>query len=92
MSRASIEESKRKAAKAKNNNGNPIRLKSKILAIAADPCGQDAVYVAESAGTVRKVVLEVGAQLDSDVTRHGTEPEISRLVKVLPCSEDRLLR
>ncbi|KAK2791870.1 hypothetical protein FQN52_004311 [Onygenales sp. PD_12] len=56
----SIEESRRKAEKASNTNGNPIRLQSKLLAIAADPFTSASVYVAESAGLLRKVVLEVG--------------------------------
>ncbi|KAL1969331.1 hypothetical protein VTN77DRAFT_9523 [Rasamsonia byssochlamydoides] len=57
---ASLEESNRKAAKSRNTNGNPIKLPSKILAIVADPLNDGSVYVAESAGTVRKVVLETG--------------------------------
>ncbi|KAL2041715.1 hypothetical protein N7G274_005499 [Stereocaulon virgatum] len=55
----SLAETSRKAFKAKNNHGNPIRLSSKILAVLADPSTDGAVYIAESAGTVRRVVLEV---------------------------------
>jgi hypothetical protein len=58
--RTSLQESNRKAAKSQNTNGAPIKLLSKILAIAADPSSTGSVYVAESAGTLRRVVLEVG--------------------------------
>ncbi|CRG83048.1 putative protein YyaL [Talaromyces islandicus] len=61
--RASIEESNRRAAKSKNEDGKPIRLQSKILAISEDPFNPGAVYVAESAGSVRKVALETGETL-----------------------------
>ncbi|EEH08279.1 WD domain-containing protein [Histoplasma capsulatum G186AR] len=56
----SLEESRRKAEKARNSNGHPIKLQSKLLAIAADPTSDSSVYVAESAGLLRKVVLETG--------------------------------
>src|ERR1700712_2386650 len=49
----------RKAAKAKNKLGRPIKLSSKLLAVTADPFDERAVYVAEAAGEVRRVVLEV---------------------------------
>lgn len=62
VGRASLEESNRKAAKSRNTNGNPIKLQSKILAVAADPVNSGSIYVAESAGTVRRVILEVGAR------------------------------
>ncbi|KAI9699372.1 MAG: hypothetical protein M1836_002983 [Candelina mexicana] len=55
----SIEETQRKAKKSTNNAGNPIKLSSKILAVAEDPTSPSRVYVAESAGTVRRVVLEL---------------------------------
>jgi hypothetical protein len=55
----SIASSERKAAKAKNKHGNPIKLPSKILAVANDPFNEGAVYVAEAAGTVKRIVLEV---------------------------------
>lgn len=58
----SLEESNRKAEKSSNTNGAPIKLLSKILAVAADPLSKESVYVAESAGTVRRVVLEVGEE------------------------------
>ena len=56
----SIAETSRKAAKSKNEHGAPIRLKSKILAIIADPTHEGAVYLAESVGQVRRIVLDVG--------------------------------
>ncbi|PYH99047.1 WD40 repeat-like protein [Aspergillus ellipticus CBS 707.79] len=57
---AALDEQKRKTAKSQNTNGAPIRLQSKILAIAADPLSAGSVYVAQSGGTVRKVILETG--------------------------------
>jgi hypothetical protein len=51
--------SERKAAKAKNKYGNPITLPSKVLAVLPDPKAADAVYVAEAAGVVKRVVLDV---------------------------------
>ncbi len=56
----SIEEINRKAIKSKNTHGAPVRLQSKILAVIGDPTDDGRIYVAESAGTVRRVVLEVG--------------------------------
>ena len=49
----------RKAAKAKNKHGIPINLTSKILAACPDPTSNEAVYVAEAAGEVKRVVVEV---------------------------------
>ncbi|PYI08688.1 WD repeat protein [Aspergillus sclerotiicarbonarius CBS 121057] len=57
---AALDEQKRKDEKSQNTNGNPIRLQSKILAVAADPLSAGSVYVAQSGGTVRKVILETG--------------------------------
>ncbi|KAI9372699.1 WD40-repeat-containing domain protein [Aspergillus egyptiacus] len=57
---SSLEEQKRKDIKSKNTNGSPIRLQSKILAVRADPLNAGAVYVAQSGGTVRKIILETG--------------------------------
>ncbi|PQE33758.1 hypothetical protein CJF32_00009997 [Rutstroemia sp. NJR-2017a WRK4] len=48
----------RRAAKSGNKNGNPIVLQSKILNLVLDPFSSECVYVAESAGCVRKVNLE----------------------------------
>lgn len=50
----------RKAAKSGNTNGNPIVLQSKILNAIADPFSAECVYIAESAGCVRRVNIEVG--------------------------------
>jgi len=60
----SLTEISRRAAKSRNDFGHPIRLPSKILAVIADPTtssSSPAVYVAESAGTARRVLLDVGA-------------------------------
>ncbi len=56
----SQEDIQRRAIKSKNTSGDPIRLASKLLAVIADPAESGQIYVAESAGTVRRVVLEVG--------------------------------
>ena len=53
---ASIE---RKSAKASNTHGNPIKLQSKLLAAQTDPAKDMTVYVAEAAGDVRRVQMEV---------------------------------
>ncbi|KAF2491572.1 WD40 repeat-like protein [Lophium mytilinum] len=55
---ASIDEGTRKASKSKNKKGNPIKLTSKLLAIIPDLDNEGAVYVAEAAGVVRRIVLE----------------------------------
>ncbi|KAG4035680.1 hypothetical protein MFRU_001g04490 [Monilinia fructicola] len=48
----------RRAAKSGNKNGNPIVLQSKILSLIPDPFSSQCVYIAESAGCVRKVNVE----------------------------------
>ncbi|KAI1139487.1 WD40 repeat-like protein [Hypoxylon sp. FL0543] len=50
----------RRAAKAGNKNGNPIALKSKLLAAIPDPTSPSSVLVAESAGSVRRVNVDTG--------------------------------
>ncbi|KAI5289454.1 hypothetical protein KEM55_008812, partial [Ascosphaera atra] len=40
---STLEETKRKEEKAKNDQGNPLRLKSKILAITPDPSDRNCV-------------------------------------------------
>lgn len=49
----------RKAAKAKNTRGDPIKLPSKILAVQTDPNNAGAIYVTEAAGEVKRVILDV---------------------------------
>ncbi|RBR03697.1 uncharacterized protein FIESC28_11720 [Fusarium coffeatum] len=50
----------RKAAKAGNKNGEPIAMKSKILAVVPDPASPlTSVFIAESAGAVRRINLEI---------------------------------
>jgi hypothetical protein len=62
---AEQEKRQRRAAKAGNKYGNPIQLKSKILAAVPDPRSpSSALLVAESAGAVRLVNLDV-CELDS---------------------------
>ncbi|KAK2832022.1 hypothetical protein FQN49_006931 [Arthroderma sp. PD_2] len=60
QSTAQLENAERKRLKSKNSNGEPIKLQSKVLAIAADPTRGDAVFLAESSGTARRLVLETG--------------------------------
>ncbi|TVY88734.1 putative WD repeat-containing protein [Lachnellula willkommii] len=48
----------RRAAKSGNKNGDPIILQSKILNVIADPFSPASIYIAESAGCVRKLNLE----------------------------------
>ncbi|KAI1408172.1 WD40 repeat-like protein [Hypoxylon sp. FL1857] len=50
----------RRAAKAGNKNGNPIALKSKLLAAIPDPTSPSSVLIAESAGSVRRVNVDTG--------------------------------
>lgn len=57
---ASAAQRERKAAKAGNKNGNPLVMKSKILAAIPDPAHPySSIFIAESAGFVRRVNLEV---------------------------------
>ncbi|KAI5289271.1 hypothetical protein KEM54_004139 [Ascosphaera aggregata] len=58
---SALEESTRKEAKAENNHGDPIRLKSKLLALHLDPRSKKYVYVAASTAIVQRVNLETGA-------------------------------
>ncbi|XWW97794.1 hypothetical protein V2A60_005781 [Cordyceps javanica] len=49
----------RKAAKSGNKNGNPISMKSKILAAIPDPADPaGSIFIAESAGFCRRINLE----------------------------------
>jgi hypothetical protein len=50
----------RRAEKSGNKNGNPIVLQSKVLSVIPDPFSPACIYIAESAGCVRKVNVEVG--------------------------------
>ncbi|KAJ5127159.1 hypothetical protein N7448_007938 [Penicillium atrosanguineum] len=57
---ASLDLQERKDAKSQNTDGSPIRLQSKILAVRADPVNHGSIYVAQSNGLVRRVVLATG--------------------------------
>jgi hypothetical protein len=59
-SSSALEETARKAAKSKNDTGNPFKLPSKILAVVADPQDGNQIYIAEAAGNVKRINLEVG--------------------------------
>lgn len=67
--RASLDEQKRREIKSRNEHGKPIKLQSKILAVMAGTPNSGAVFVAQSGGTVRKVMLEVGAQCHQSVSQ-----------------------
>lgn len=69
--RAALDEQTRKDSKAQNTEGKPIRLQSKILAVEADPLNAGCVFVAQSGGTIRRVVLEVGVLLLAVVAVDG---------------------
>ncbi|KAF2640748.1 WD domain-containing protein [Massarina eburnea CBS 473.64] len=57
---SAINEEARKASKANNTKGKPVKLPSKLLAVVADPENEEGVFVAEAAGTVKRVLLENG--------------------------------
>jgi hypothetical protein len=57
---SALEETARKAAKSKNDRGNPLKLPSKILAVVPDPEHESQIFVAEAAGNVKRINLEVG--------------------------------
>jgi hypothetical protein len=57
---SSLNEITRKGAKSKNTQGSPIKLTSKILAAFPDPQDDDHIYVAEAAGNVKRINIEVG--------------------------------
>ncbi|KAB2579668.1 putative WD repeat-containing protein [Lasiodiplodia theobromae] len=62
---SALSEEARKAEKSKNKLGDPIKLTSKLLAVTADPLDDNGIYVAEAAGNVRRIALEVSAPLTS---------------------------
>ncbi|KAL2131336.1 hypothetical protein VTI74DRAFT_5244 [Chaetomium olivicolor] len=75
---AAQEKRQRRAAKSNNKYGNPITLKSKILAAIPDPrAPSSAVLVAESAGAVRLVNLNDPE--DTKTTYRGPAAPISSL-------------
>ncbi|GAB7357406.1 hypothetical protein MBLNU459_g8340t1 [Dothideomycetes sp. NU459] len=81
----SLASTARKSAKAKNKNGDPIVLPSKILAVGRDPLDSDAVYVAEAAGTARRVKLETG---DKTATYTGAFAPLTCLAISPPSSAE----
>ncbi|KAI1816596.1 WD40-repeat-containing domain protein [Poronia punctata] len=50
----------RRTAKATNKNGNPVVLKSKLLAAIPDPSSPSSLLIAESTGSVRRVNVDSG--------------------------------
>ncbi|KAK5163621.1 uncharacterized protein LTR77_010570 [Saxophila tyrrhenica] len=72
QSSAALATTERKAAKAKNKYGDPIKFPSKILAILIDPNDKGGLYVAEAAGEVKKVRLDT--QKVEKVFSEGTAP------------------
>lgn len=73
---SSLAETSRKARKAPNTHGNPIRIPSKILAVIADPTSNGALYLAESAGTARRVVLDVGEDIALSLFSPGVQDRL----------------
>ncbi|KAF2672303.1 WD40 repeat-like protein [Microthyrium microscopicum] len=69
---AAISESSRKAQKSKNQAGSPIKLPSKLLGVISDPFNENAIYVAEAAGTIKRIGLETGTT--SHTLRPSTPP------------------
>jgi len=61
----------RRAAKSGNKNGNPIVLQSKILGAVEDPFSPACIWIAESAGCVRNVNVEVGMLALSDAVLYS---------------------
>ncbi|CAI6333849.1 unnamed protein product [Periconia digitata] len=57
---SALNETARKASKSKNTKGSPIKLPSKLLAVAPDPQHGAQIYVAEAAGCVKRIMLETG--------------------------------
>ncbi|KAI9727022.1 MAG: hypothetical protein M1834_008548 [Cirrosporium novae-zelandiae] len=55
---SSLETANRKKAKSGNKNGDPIKLRSKILALLPDPLDSQSVYVAESVGDIEKLNIQ----------------------------------
>ena len=55
----SLATTERKTEKAKNKHGNPIKLSSKLLAVQASQSNDSIVYIAEAAGDVKRVNVEV---------------------------------
>lgn len=54
---SSLESDARRSIKSQNKAGNPIVLPTKVLAIARNPDASNSVYVAESAGVIKRVDL-----------------------------------
>jgi hypothetical protein len=76
----SLVSGQRKAAKAKNKLGRPIKLSSKLLAVTPDPFDERAVYVAEAAGEIRRVVLEVSNLFQSCLSSQHMSRRLPRLL------------
>ncbi|KAF5643297.1 transcriptional repressor rco-1 [Fusarium sp. NRRL 52700] len=67
----------RKAAKASNKNGEPVIMKSKILAAIPDPDAPlTSVFIAESAGAVRRINLETS---ETKATYRGPKAPVTCL-------------
>ena len=79
-----LETEKRKAAKASNKYGKPVSLPSKVLALHGGPRDDGVVYAAEAAGSVRRVVLDVGESPQIDTCQRGqlTFPQTDEVQKV----------
>lgn len=75
---SALNEEARKATKSKNTKGSPIKLPSKILAVIPDLQDQDAVYIAEAAGNIKRVNVKVEQPSFCNLLWPGRTPHISR--------------
>jgi hypothetical protein len=66
----------RRAAKSGNKHGSPIILQSKILNAIPDPFSSACIYIAESAGCVRKVNVEVGGSNTMSAKKQTTDASV----------------
>ncbi|RTE70832.1 hypothetical protein BHE90_014764 [Fusarium euwallaceae] len=74
---ASHAQRQRKAAKSGNKNGDPISMNSKILAAVPDPVSPlTSVFIAESAGFVRRINLETS---ETKTTYRGPKAPVTCL-------------
>ncbi|KAF2878360.1 WD domain-containing protein [Massariosphaeria phaeospora] len=64
---SALNETARKDLKSKNTSGDPIKLTSKILAVALDPHNEGQFYVAEAAGTVKRINVK-GRKISASYT------------------------
>lgn len=83
----------RKAAKSGNKNGDPIPLPSKVLNVISDPRSPaTSIYIAESAGNVRRVNVQVSTGDEIYVIRAALTPMLCRQTTSNPYIKARTRR